>query len=131
MAPFIYMAEQNPKIVVDSIVDSEKEGKIVNVFPLTIRRYALLEKIGSPFTGVDAPFDVNAIVPAAYIMSTPKDKLRDYSSADKDKLIADAFDWSEDLELDDLPKMVSNLTQQLLDMNKAAPDATPPDSKKN
>lgn len=80
---------------------------------MTIRRYALLEKIGSPFAGGDAPFDINAVVPAAYIMSTPKDKLRKYSSADKDTLIEDAFDWSEELSLDDLPKMVSSLVKQL------------------
>lgn len=104
------MSNKNPQTVVDEIVNSGKESKVVSVFPLTIRRYALLEKIGSPFAGGDAPFDINAIVPAAYIMSTPKDKLRQYSSADKDKLIADAFDWSEDLSLDDLPKMVNALT---------------------
>lgn len=98
---------------------------------MTIRRYALLEKIGSPFAGSDAAFDINAVVPAAYIMSTPKDKLKQYTSADKDKLIEDAFDWSEDLSLDDLPKMVSSLAQQLMDMNKAAPDSAPQDSKKN
>lgn len=127
---------KNPELVVDSVIDSGKEEKCeatVKVFPMTIRRYALLEKLDSPFVGGSGDFTIEAIVPAAYVLCTPKDKLREYASSDTKKLIEDAFDWSEELEVSDLPALVQNLTKQLQAMNKAAPDPAPASnaSKKN
>lgn len=73
---------------------------------MTIRRYALLEKLDSPFIGGNGDFTVDAIVPAAYVLCSPKDKLREYAASDKKKLVEDAFDWSESLEVSDLPALV-------------------------
>lgn len=41
----------NPEIVVNSIIDSEgvKTDNNISIYPCTIRRYAVLEKLNSPF----------------------------------------------------------------------------------
>lgn len=126
---------KNPQLVVDSIIDGgkdeQKNDAVVKVYPLTIRRYALLEKLDSPFIGGSQDFGVEAIIPAAYVMCTEKTKLKEYASTDKKKLIEDAFDWSEELKVDDIPSLVEHITKQLADMNKAAPDAASGDKKKS
>ena len=41
---------KNPKIVVDAIIDQNgQEVNTVKIYPVTIRRYAFLEKLNSPF----------------------------------------------------------------------------------
>ena len=130
------MSEKNPKLVVDTIMESseekQQEGQ-VKVFPMTIRRYAILEKLDSPFIDPNVDFQINTIIPTAYVMCTSKDKLREYKSNDIEKLIQDSYDWSEDLEVNDIPDMVKAITKQLNDMNKASPDQAQQktDTKKN
>lgn len=130
------MSEKNPKLVVDTIMESseekQQEGQ-VKIFPMTIRRYAILEKLDSPFIDPNVDFQINTIIPTAYVMCTSKDKLREYKSNDIEKLIQDSYDWSEDLEVNDIPDMVKAITKQLNDMNKASPDQAPQktDTKKN
>lgn len=117
---------KNPTLVTNTIIDSNKPQELtLPAYPMTIRRYALLEKLDSPFVGGNGEFTVDAIVPAAYIISTPNEKLREYTSEDAKKIRSDAFDWAEQLSINDLPSLVQNLTKQLQDMNKAAPDPAP------
>ena len=123
-------SNKNPELVTNAIIDSgkvesKKDEHTVKVYPMTIRRYALLEKIGSPFVGASTEFTVDAIVPTAYVMCTSKEKLREYAASDAKILIEAAFDWSEELEVSDLPALVENITKQMNDMNKAAPDPAP------
>ena len=123
-------SNKNPELVTNTIIDSgkvesKKDEHTVKVYPMTIRRYALLEKIDSPFIGGSKPFDVNQIIPAAFIMCSSKEQLREYAALDMSKLVVDAFDWSEKLEVKDLPALVENITKQMNDMNKAAPDPAP------
>lgn len=129
------MSEKNPKLVVDAIIENndEKTETNVKVFPMTIRRYAILEKLDSPFIDPTVDFEINTIIPTAFVMCTPKDKLREYMAHDIEKLIEDAYDWSEDLDINDIPDMVKAITKQLNDMNKASPDQAPQksDIKKN
>lgn len=66
------MAE--PKIVVDAVLsEGLAQEQQVKLYPVTIRRYALLEKLKSPFIFADTEFNVNNVVPTAFVMSrTPE-----------------------------------------------------------
>lgn len=116
----------NPEIVVDSIIDSEgtKTDNNVNIYPCTIRRYALLEKLTSPFIDPKVKFDVNSIIPSAYVFAVDNSKLKQYTTKDIDSLINDAFDWAETLSISDIPEMIKVITKQICDINKAAPSTT-------
>lgn len=123
----------DPKIVVDAILAEGNAGqeKTVKVFPVTIRRYALLEKLSSPFIDGKVEFSVNSIVPSAFVMTRPTDQLKKYCTASADKIQSDAFDWAETLDLDDVPKMTKAIVDQFLDINKASPDAPAAAEKKS
>lgn len=115
----------NPKIVVDAILDSDgKEVNNIKIYPMTIRRYAWFEKLNSPFINSEVKFDVNGVIPSVYVMCKSKDELKKYNSNDIEKLISDAFDWSEDLSMNDIPDMITSVTKQMQELNKASPDAT-------
>lgn len=115
----------NPKIVVDEILNSNgtEISKEIKIFPMTIRRYSWFEKLESPFIDATKKFDINGIIPSVFVMTRTSDELKQYGSNNIEKLIADSFDWSEDLSLDDVPKMITAVTKQMTDLNKASPDA--------
>ena len=116
---------KNPKIVVDAILDSDgKEVNNIKIYPMTIRRYAWFEKLNSPFINSEVKFDVNSVIPSVYVMCKSKDELKKYNSNDIEKLISDAFDWSEDLSMNDIPDMITSVTKQMQELNKASPDTT-------
>lgn len=125
------MAE--PKIVVDAVLsEGLAQEQQVKLFPVTIRRYALLEKLKSPFIFADTEFNVNNVVPTAFVMSRTPDELKQYCTKPSEDVVQAAFDWAESLDIDDLPKMLSALSDQFLALNKAAPDKTTgQDVKKN
>ena len=116
---------KNPTLVVNSILDSNgTDVKHIKIYPITIRRYAWFEKLNSPFINPEVKFDVNGVIPSVYVMCKTKEELKKYNSTDVEKLIQDAFDCAEDLSLDDIPDMISYVTKQMQDLNKASPDAT-------
>ena len=125
------MAE--PKIVVDAVLsEGLPQEQQVKLYPVTIRRYALLEKLKSPFIFADTEFNVNNVVPTAFVMSRTPDELKQYCTKPSEDIVQAAFDWAESLDIDDLPKMLSALSDQFLALNKAAPDKTTgQDLKKN
>lgn len=125
------MAE--PKIVVDAVLsEGLPQEQQVKLYPVTIRRYALLEKLKSPFIFADTEFNVNNVVPTAFVMSRTPDELKQYCTKPSEDVVQAAFDWAESLDIDDLPKMLSALSDQFLALNKAAPDKTTgQDLKKN
>ena len=98
------MAE-NPKAVVDAIINEGKTSTIsggLKVHQMTIRRYAFLEKLNSPFLNPDVKFTVNSILPSLYVMVCENDVLKKYSAyndSDMNKLINDAYDWSDTADL--------------------------------
>ena len=57
-------------------------------------------------------------------MTRTKDELKKYSSNDIEKLIADSFDWSDSLDMSDVPNMIKAVTKQFTEINKASPDST-------
>lgn len=117
---------KDPKTVVDAILAEGRAEQTdqVQVFPLTIRRYALLERIGSPFVEPESDFSVNNVIPSAFVMTRTVEQLKKYCTADQKLIREDAFDWAEGLELDDVPKMTKIITDQFLAVNKASPEAT-------
>ena len=124
-------ATKNPKIIVDAIIDQNgTEVNTVKLYPVTIRRYAFLEKLNSPFINPEVQFTVNTIIPSVFVMTRTKEELKKYNSTDVEKLISDSFDWSEDLSMDDVPDMIKAVTKQFSEINKASPDATEDNSKK-
>ena len=118
-------ATKNPQIVIDSVLNSDgKYVKNIKIYPMTIRRYAWFEKLNSPFINPEIKFDVNGVIPSVYVMCKTKEELKKYNSTDVEKLISDAFDWAEDLSLDDIPDMIASVTKQMQELNKASPDST-------
>lgn len=117
----------NPKIVTDSIIDSNGTNtstSSIRVYPISIFRYAWLERLESPFIDPTKKFDVGSIIPTAFVFCSVPDQLRKYTSKDVELLKNDAYAWADlNLKLDDIPELIKNITSQMTDLNKAAPDA--------
>lgn len=125
------MANSDPKIVVDAILAEGNDDKI-GVYPVTIRRYALLERIESPFVKTDLPFTVDNVIPTTFVMCQKPEELKRWCNATTGEIREAAFEWSENLPLDDIPKMIAAITDQFLKIQKAAPDSVQKnDVKKN
>lgn len=119
------MAEKNPKIVVESITDDVDAAisKSINVYPVTISKYAWLELIDSPFIDTEIQFGVNNIVPTAYVMCSTPAQLKKYTSRDVEQLKQDAGDWADaNLKLEDIPDLIKAIVGQMQKLNKAAPE---------
>lgn len=116
------MAGEDPKIVVDAILAEGNPDEQIKVYPVTIRRYALLEKLDSPFINPEKQFTVDSIVPSVFVMTRSAEELKKFCNAGPDAVRDAAFTWSEDLPLDDIPKMVKAVTDQFLNLQKAAPE---------
>ena len=115
----------NPKVVLEQIVDSDGENKsekVIGINPLTISRYAYLELIESPFLSTTKKFDMQNIIASAYIMVQPTSVLKKYKSNNIDDLINDALDWADDnLEFNDISRLIEAIINQITKLNKVAP----------
>lgn len=120
----------NPQIVTDSIIDSNgSKAGAIQVFPVSIFRYAWLERLESPFLDPSKTFDVDTIIPTAFVFCNTPQVLRTYTSNDVEKLKNDAYEWADaKLSLDDIPELIKNITSQMTKLNKAAPDGAPADA---
>lgn len=68
-----------PKIVVDAVLSEGLASDTrIKLYQVTIRRYALLEKLKSPFIFADTEFNVNNVVPTAFVMSRTPDELKKF-----------------------------------------------------
>lgn len=135
----------NPQIVLQQIVGNGETDvgteKTVHIFPLTIARYAFLELLDSPFINPDKRFELNTIIPAAFVMSHSVRDLRKYNDKNLSVLVSDSLEWADaELKLDDVPALIKAIVSQLQALNKAAPSQdsagnagpeTLPDGKKN
>ena len=63
-------------------------------------------------------------------MTRTKDELKKYASNDSEQLTSDSFDWSDSLDMDDVPEMIKAVTKQFTEINKASPDSVEDNSKK-
>lgn len=135
----------NPQIVLNQIVDNGEadigKDNVVHVYPMTISRYAFLEMLDSPFINPMKKFELNTVIPTAFVMSHTPKELRKYNSKNLDTLVADSLEWADDeLKLEDVPELIKAIVSQLQALNKAAPTQdgsgnggpeTLPDGKKN
>ena len=116
---------KDPTIVVENVIDSngtKTDTNKIDIYPVTITRYAFLEMIDSPFLNPEVKFGISTVIPTAYIFCSTSENLRKYTSKDIDKLISDAYAWADEkLTLDDTPELIKNITDQMMKLNKATP----------
>lgn len=136
----------NPQLVLAQITGNGESDvgngeNVVHVYPLTIARYAFLELLDSPFINPEKKFQLNTVIPTAFVMSHTPKELRKYTSKNLDVLVADSLEWADaELKLEDVPSLIQAIVSQLQALNKAAPSQdsagnsgpeTLPDGKKN
>lgn len=118
----------NPQIVTNSIIDTNADkinssDAVIQIHPISITRYAWFEKLNSPFLDTSIKFEVNSIIPSAYVVCSSNQTLKKYSSKDTEKLISDAFDWADQsLKLSDIPELINCVLLELKKINQAAPE---------
>lgn len=119
---------KDPEIVIKNIVDQngvKTETNGIQIYPVTITRYAYLEMLDSPFLNPEIKFGVSTVIPTAYVFCLTSEELRKYTSKDIDKLISDAYAWADTkLTLDDTPELIKNITEQMMKLNQAAPNGS-------
>lgn len=125
------MSEQNPDIVLEAITDAEKSYSSVTINVPTIRRYAYLEKLKSPFVFSDVPFDLENVIPSIYILAVDNTDLRKLSGKPVEDISNIAFDWADEkLDLKDVPKIIEDVVKTFTSLNDAAPQSVSDPSKK-
>ena len=116
---------KDPKIVIENVIDSngtKTDTNKIDIYPVTITRYAFLEMLDSPFLNPEVKFGISTVIPTAYVFCSTSENLRKYTSKDIDKLISDAYAWADEkLTLDDTPALFKNITDQMMKLNKASP----------
>lgn len=86
----------NPKSALDALLETTTRVGEIDVHPLTVARYALLELAGSPLVNFKNKLDVMTAIPSVYIMAMPTKNLPKYNSTNIEQLKEDAFEWAED-----------------------------------
>lgn len=116
---------KDPKIVIENVIDSngtKTDTNKIDIYPVTITRYAFLEMLDSPFLNPEVKFGISTVIPTAYVFCSTSEILRKYTSKDIDKLISDAYAWADEkLTLDDTPELIKHITDQMMKLNKASP----------
>lgn len=88
------------------------------MYPLSIARYALLEKTESPLlTGKD---DMQKTLQTLYIMTQPVEQLAAAMKAGT--LEQDAFIWGDKLDIPSLQRIVADIRARLQDVMYLSPD---------
>ena len=74
---------KDPKIVVENVIDSngtKTDTNKIDIYPVTITRYAFLEMIDSPFLNPEVKFGISTVIPTAYVFCSTSENLRKYTS---------------------------------------------------
>ena len=111
----------NPKLAIDALLETETKIGEATLHPLTVARYALLELVESPFLG-KSDFSYMDVIPSWYIMTSPIETLKGYTSRSADKLKQDAMEATENAALSDLVEFTKAFTEKLVAINKVAPE---------
>ena len=112
---------KNPELVLDAIIDAPSVFGKVKIGDVTILKYAYLEKLHSPFIDPTVPFEVQSVIPSVFVLSQPKETLRQYGT-DIERLKDDALEWAdENLDIEDVPQIIQAVVAKFTDINKAAP----------
>ena len=109
------MSEQKePKSSIQAILDNEIQigNNKYTIYPLTIQRYALLALIESPLlTGGN--LELLDLFPTLYIMTHDVKTLSKYTTKNKQELIEDAANESENWSITDAQAIVDSLIKTL------------------
>ena len=118
------MANENPQIVLDAATGQHQStiGLPVDLNPVTISRYAWLEKIGSPFLTRGTEFKVSTVVPTIWVLAASKQELKEASKISVDDLKERSLEWADEhIDVGQLPSLIEAVTDMLLDVGKASP----------
>lgn len=126
------MAEQaNPTQALDAMLQStactsESAGKhTLEIHPVTIGRWALLELLESPFVMQDVPFTLMNVLPAVYVMAHDFKDLAGYDSHNIADLKKKAITWADEaLGMADLSDVISTIVERISVATSAAPQGT-------
>lgn len=117
--------KQNPDVVIDAITNTDKTYSGITINTPTIRRYAYLEKLKSPFVFGDIGFELENVVPSIYVLAATKDELKVLSGKSVDEIKDIAMDWADDnLDMKTLPDIIKDVVAVFTKINESAPQGT-------
>ena len=117
--------KQNPDVVIDAITNTDKTYNGITINTPTIRRYAYLEKLKSPFVFGDIGFELENVVPSIYVLAATKDELKVLSGKSVDEIKDIAMDWADDnLDMKTLPDIIKDVVAVFTKINESAPQGT-------
>ena len=117
--------KQNPDIVIDAITNTDKTYNSITINTPTIRRYAYLEKLKSPFVFSDVGFELENVIPSVYVLAATKDELKVLSGKSVDEIKDIAMDWADDnLDMKTLPDIIKDVVAVFTKINESAPPGT-------
>ena len=122
----------NPEQALQAVLDAPTQVGSLTVHPLTIGRYALLEALKSPFV-TNGSFSLMNILPSAYVMTQPAEKLAGFQLDSIDELKKQAFVWADSLDAD-FSAVIAAIVKRVVTADRAAPQGTSgdgSDEKKN
>ena len=123
--------KQNPAIVIDALTNENKSYSKVIINQPTIRRYAFLEKLKSPFVFSDIGFELENVIPSVYVLAVEKEQLKNLAGKSVDEIREAAMDWAdENLEMKDLPEIIKDVIAVFTKINDSAPQGSKEVSKK-
>lgn len=117
--------KQNPDVVIDAITNTDKTYSGITINTPTIRRYAYLEKLKSPFVFGDIGFELENVIPSIYVLAATKDELKVLSGKSVDEIKDIAMDWADDtLDMKTLPDIIKDVVAVFTKINESAPQGT-------
>ena len=117
--------KQNPDVVIDAITNTDKTYNGITINTPSIRRYAYLEKLKSPFVFGDVGFELENVVPSIYVLAATKDELKVLSGKSVDEIKDIAMDWADDnLDMKTLPDIIKDVVEVFTKINESAPQGT-------
>ena len=117
--------KQNPDVVIDAITNTDKTYSGITINTPTIRRYAYLEKLKSPFVFGDVGFELENVIPSIYVLAATKDELKVLSGKSVDEIKDIAMDWADDnLDMKTLPDIIKDVVAVFTKINESAPQGT-------
>lgn len=123
--------KQNPAVVLDAITSSEKTYHKITINTPTIRRYAFLEKLHSPFIFSDGSFDLENVIPSIYVLALTNEELKKLTGKSVDEIKDIAFDWADDnIDMKDIPSIITDVVDIFVKINDTAPQGSVDVSKK-
>lgn len=120
----------DPKVAVDTILDSDFEIDGLKIYPITLGRYALLELLQSPFLYSDVKFSVSNVLPSLYVMANDIKTLSKFNSGNIENLKSESMIWSEEKELKNIDCIIDSIIKRFRQLNEVSPQTSDDDKKK-